>query len=77
MTTLTVAERIAQIKQARLSGEAAPQPKANDGLWWEHKRDELLRRASAKADELQARRLVAAELREELAAQRKADGLRW
>lgn len=78
MTTLTVAELIAQIKQDRINGTSTTlTTKTNDGLWWEHQRDSMLRKASAKADEVQARRIVAAEVREELAAKRKAEGYRW
>lgn len=76
MTTLTVAERIAQIKQDRING-TKPAATKEQGFWYEHARDIVLRKADDAIVSHQARAAVAAELRAELAAQRRAEGYRW
>lgn len=76
MTTLTVAERVAQIKQERANGKA-PAATKEQGFWWQHTKDTILRKTSDILDTHEVRKEEASVLAQALRDKRIAEGCRW
>ncbi len=77
MTTLTVAERIAQIKKDRAAGITNTSTNKAQGFWLEHTIDAIKRKSSDMLDSHDVRKEEASVLRQALRDQRIADGCRW
>ena len=76
MKALTIAERVAQIKQERATG-TTPTATKEQGFWWQHTKDTILRKTSDILDTREVRKEEASVLAQALRDKRITDGCRW